>query len=229
MAPSTVLRWIALTLMNHVRPLGRMGLGGSSTITGNGFCLSRKLLERYPWQSYALSEDYHYYLSLVQKGERVRYVPEALVRSDMPTSFAQMRTQDIRWEAHDQQGSTRRIAWQLLRTGIRQRDFVRLEAIAELLTPPLSFMVGSGVLLLLAALVLRGTWQIGLGSFLVGGLFIYLASALYLIRMPLSAYRALLYAPGFMFWKLWVFFVLSRSKKHTSTWVRTSRPTSTPS
>ncbi len=39
-SPSTALRWIALTLMNHVRPLGRNGIGGSSTLTGNGMCLS---------------------------------------------------------------------------------------------------------------------------------------------------------------------------------------------
>ncbi len=35
-APSAALRLIAMTLMNHVRPLGRNGLGGSSTLTGNG-------------------------------------------------------------------------------------------------------------------------------------------------------------------------------------------------
>jgi glycosyltransferase involved in cell wall biosynthesis len=229
LASSTVLRWIALTLMNHVRPLGRMGIGGSSTITGNGFCLSRALLERYPWQSYSLAEDYHYYLSLVQHGERVRYVPEALVRSDMPTSFNQMRTQDIRWEAQDEAGTTWRTAWRLWRSGIREGDFKRVEAVAELLTPPLSLLVGSSVLLFLASLILGGGWQIGFGLFLVGGLFLYLGSALYLVRMPLAAYRALLYAPGFMLWKLWVYFVLSRSKKHTSTWVRTSRPNSTQS
>src|SRR5579875_954936 len=44
-------------------------------------------------------EDYQYYLTLVQHGEKVVFMPAALVRSEMPSTFAQMRTQDIRWEA----------------------------------------------------------------------------------------------------------------------------------
>ncbi len=136
-SPSTVLRWIALTLMNHVRTLGRNGIGASCAITGNGICLSRTLLEHYPWQSYALSEDYQYYLLLVLNGERVRYVPEALVRSHMPTTFSQMRTQDIRWEAHEDGKTKWQTAWQLLTIGLQQHDFVRIEAVAEFLTPPL--------------------------------------------------------------------------------------------
>src|SRR5258707_5085568 len=59
-SPSTALRLIALTLMNHVRPLGRNGIGASSTLTGNGMCLSRSLLLRYPWRSFAIAEDYQY-------------------------------------------------------------------------------------------------------------------------------------------------------------------------
>ena len=114
-SPSTALRLIALTLINHVRPLGRNGLGASSTLTGNGMCLSRALLMRYPWQAFSIAEDYQYYLTLVQHGERVRYVPEAIVRSQMPTTFAQMRTQDIRWESSERSQSTWRIALRLLR------------------------------------------------------------------------------------------------------------------
>src|SRR5204863_4035203 len=82
-SPSTALRWVALTLVNHVRSLGRNGLGASSTLNGNGMCLSRALLMDYPWQSSSLSEDYQYYLTLIEHGERVRYVPEAVVRSQM--------------------------------------------------------------------------------------------------------------------------------------------------
>jgi cellulose synthase/poly-beta-1,6-N-acetylglucosamine synthase-like glycosyltransferase len=81
---STALCWVALTLMNHVRPLGRNGLWGSSTLNGNGMCLTHDLLQRHPWQAFSLAEDYEYYLTLIEHGERVRYVPEAVVRSQMP-------------------------------------------------------------------------------------------------------------------------------------------------
>src|SRR5947209_1919436 len=104
-------------------------------------CLSRALLVDYPWQAFSLAADYQYYLTLVEHGERVRYVPQAIVRSQMPTTFSQMRTQDIRWESSGGGQSTWRVVWRLLEAGLKYRDFARLEAIAELLTPPLSFLV----------------------------------------------------------------------------------------
>ncbi len=223
---STALRWIALALINHVRPLGRNAIGGSSTLTGNGMCLSRDLLMRHPWQAFGIAEDYQYYLTLIQYGEWVRYVPEAIVRSQMPTTFAQMRTQDVRWEASQPQQAPWRIALRLLSTGIRMGSFIRIEAAVELLTPPLSFLVSACLLMFVASLLLWSPFEIVLILALLGGLAGYIATAFYLLRPPRTVYKALLHAPGFMSWKLWVHFVLSRSRKHRSEWVRTSRTSS---
>src|SRR5439155_22489765 len=119
---SAGLRWIAMTLMNHIRPLGRNALGYSSTLTGNGMCLRHSLLQRFPWKAFSLGEDYQYYLTLIEHGERVRYVPEAIVRSHMPVTFRQMRTQDVRWEASGEQSENSwRIALRLLRAGFANR------------------------------------------------------------------------------------------------------------
>lgn len=222
-SPSTALRWLALTLMNHVRPLGRNGLGASSNLSGNGMCLSRALLEQYPWRAFALAEDYQYYLTLIEHGERVRYVPDALVRSQMPTTFSQMRTQDIRWESSSGGESKWRVALRLLKAGLRNRDFARLEAIGELLTPPLSLLVGASLLALILSFVVWSLPEIAISLLLVGGLVGYVATALYVMRPPSEIYKALFHAPGFMLWKLWVIFVLRRSKKHSGEWVRTSR------
>jgi cellulose synthase/poly-beta-1,6-N-acetylglucosamine synthase-like glycosyltransferase len=222
-SPSTALRLIALTLMNHVRPLGRNGIGASSTLTGNGMCLSRDLLVRYPWQAFAIAEDYQYYLTLVQHGERVHYVPEAVARSHMPTTFARMRTQDVRWESSELGQPTWRIALKLLNAGLQLRNLVCFEAIAELLTPPLSFLVCWCLLTLIASLVVWSLPSLLLSLLLLGGLVCYLGTALYLLNPPREVYTALCYAPGFIVWKLWVYFVLSRNKKHSNEWVRTSR------
>lgn len=224
-SPNTALRWIALTLMNHVRPLGRDALGGSSTLTGNGMCLSRALLERHPWQAFGLTEDNQYYLALVVAGGRVRYVPGAVVRAVMPTSARQMLTQDIRWESRTP-GQTReawRTAARLVRAGMGQRDIVRLDAAAELLTPPLSVVVVWWALVLAAALALRAPVQVALAIVLGLGALGYVSSAFYLLRPPRRIYAALAYAPAFVMRKLWVYLVLGRSKKYTSQWVRTSR------
>lgn len=225
-APSTALRWVALTLINHVRPLGRNGLGYSATLTGNGMCLSHDILQRYPWQAFGIAEDYQYYLMLIQHGERVHYVPEAIARSQMPVTFEQMRTQDVRWEASAPQQSQLQVAWQLLRSGLRSKSLLQLEAIAELLTPPLSLLVASCLGVFIVSLMLFSPLQIVFGLLLVVGVSCYIATALYLMRAPSAVYKALLHAPGFVLWKLWVFFVLSRSSKHTKEWVRTARTSS---
>jgi len=225
-SPSTALRLIAMTLVNHVRPLGRNGLGASSTLTGNGMCLSRALLLRYPWQAFSQAEDYQYYLTLVEYGERVRYIPEAIVRSQMPTTFSQMRTQDIRWESADGNRSTGQNALRLLQSGLRNHDLARIEAIVELLTPPLSLLL-CGCLVLGIVSLGTGSWvELGISVFLLVGLLGYIGSALYLLRPPRAVYKALLHAPGFVLWKLWVYFVLRKSNKHKGEWVRTSRTAS---
>lgn len=224
-APSATLRWMAMTLINHVRPLGRNALGASSTLTGNGMCLSQSILMHHPWQAYSIAEDYQYYLSLVQQGERVRYVPEAVVRSQMPTTFTQMRTQDIRWEIANIGQQSWQIALGLLRAGMRSRDVVRIEAIAELLTPPLSFLVCICFLTLVSSLLAWSPPEVILSLLLNIGVFFYVGTAFYFLRPPLSTYKVLLSAPGFMLWKLWVYLVLRRRKKHTTVWERTPRNT----
>jgi cellulose synthase/poly-beta-1,6-N-acetylglucosamine synthase-like glycosyltransferase len=222
-SPSTALRWLALTLMNHVRPLGRNGLGCSSTLTGNGMCLSHALLERYPWQAFSLAEDYQYYLSLVKHGEKVRYMPDAIVRSEMPSTFAQMRTQDIRWESPDKSQPAWKTSLQLLNLGFRNRDAVRIEAIAELLTPPLSYLIGLSMLTLFGSLLLWSIPNMLMSLVIIVGLLFYLSTPFYLLHPPQTVLRAFLHAPGFMLWKLWVILVVKRSKKQTTEWIRTSR------
>ena len=222
-SPSTALRWLALTLMNHVRPLGRNGLGCSSTLTGNGMCLSHALLERYPWHSFSLAEDYQYYLNLVKHGEKVRYMPDAIVRSEMPSTFEQMRTQDIRWESPDKSQPAWKTSWQLLKLGIKKRDFVRIEAIAELLTPPFSYLIGWSILTFFGSLFLLSIPNMIISLVIIGGLLFYLSTPFYLLHPPRTVMRALLHAPGFMVWKLWVILVVRRSKKQTAEWIRTSR------
>lgn len=222
-APSTSLRSIGLTLIAYLRPLGRSSLGFSATLTGNGMCFVRNLLRRHPWRAFALGEDYLYYLTLVLHGERVRYVPDAVVQTAMPTTFAQQRTQDIRWESSQGFPSAWKIVGDLLSAGLRNRDIARIEAIAEFLTPSLSVLVFGCVGTLIAAVLLAFPVALLVSLLLMSGLLVYGGAGLYLLHPPSAVYKALLYAPLFMAWKLWVVLVLARTRKHTSAWVRTSR------
>src|SRR5260370_28945028 len=99
---------------------------------------------------------------------------------------------------------------------MRLSSFIRIEAVAELLTPPLSFLITTCLLLVVASLLLWTLPGTLLSVALLGGLFFYISTAFLLLHPPRAVYKALLYAPGFMLWKLWVYFVLSRSRKHTS-------------
>jgi cellulose synthase/poly-beta-1,6-N-acetylglucosamine synthase-like glycosyltransferase len=223
-ATSAALRWVALALANHVRPLGRYTLGSSASITGNGFCLTHALLQAHPWRAFGLTEDYQYYLSLVESGVRTHYAPDAVVLSAMPTTFRELRSQDVRWESMGAgQTPARVIAWRLLRAWLRARDLMRLEALIELLTPPLSLLCLSSALLAIAAVLMRDPLAL-IGAFvLMAGLSLYVSSAFLLLRAPIEAYRALLFAPWFALRKVWIIFVVSRRKRETSAWVRTSR------
>ena len=222
---TTALRWLALSLMNYIRPLGRNTLGGSSTLTGNGMCLTHEMLTRHPWQAFGLSEDYQYYLLAVADGAKVLFVPDANVRSVMPTTARQLQTQDIRWESLNPDASAwqRRIAWRLFSEGIRRLSWVRLDALAELLTPPLSVLVGGCAVLFAAAIILGAPLQIIVAASLVGAALVYAGSAFVLLRPPWGVYRGLIYAPAYVARKIWIVLVLRRLRKNTTTWVRTTR------
>ncbi len=230
--PPLALRWLALTLINYIRPLGRSVLGGSSTLTGNGMCFASALLERIPWQAFGLTEDYEQYLTLTLAGERVRFAPDAAVRALMPDTFAAMRAQDVRWESSGRGQSHLRWAARLLRTGIAQRDWPRIEAIFELLSPPLSQLVASVALVALvvvAVVALGGALTplaltlLALALILALGVAVYIGSAFYTVRPPWGTYRALASAPAFVLWKLWVAVALKRRSTRAGVWVRTSR------
>ncbi len=227
-SPAAALRWIAFTLMNDVRQYGRFVLGGSSSLLGNGMCFSHKLMLAHPWQAFALSEDYQHYLTLVQAGERIHFAPDAIVNTVMPTTFGQMRSQDIRWESDIPGESAWVVAFRLLRQGIRTRSIMPVDAAAELLTPPLSMVVAGGALALAGAALAQSPGEIIAGLALLAGLLCYIGAAFILGRPPRATYAALLHAPGFVAWKLWVVLVLKRRRKHATTWVRTSRSQTQP-
>jgi glycosyltransferase involved in cell wall biosynthesis len=224
-SPTAALRWLALSLMNYIRPLGRNNWAGSSTLTGNGMCLSRELLTHHPWRAFGLSEDYQYYLELVASGERVLFIPDAEVRSVMPNTARQLQSQDIRWESLDPDASSwqRHMALRLLVYGIRLRDWVRLDAFLELIIPPFSILVGGCALAVVGSVVLGSPAEIVLAALLLGALNSYVGSAFILLRPPLGVYRALVHAPAYVVRKLWIYFVLRRLRRHNGNWVRTSR------
>lgn len=215
------LRAVAFALFNHLRPLGRMRLGWSAGLKGNGMCFRREVFERFGWGSYSLAEDVEYHLLLVDGGIHVRYVPAAVVEAEMPTSLRQARSQQDRWERGRLDIARGRLG-PLLRGFLRDGDLARIDAALEVMLPPLSLMLGAVLLALLAAIALRSTSGGVLGILLLLLLSIHIVTGAALARLTPRAYLSLLRAPLYVVWKCWVYLV-ALVERTSKPWVRTER------
>jgi cellulose synthase/poly-beta-1,6-N-acetylglucosamine synthase-like glycosyltransferase len=240
MSWNTSLRYAALAVLHYLRPLGRMLLGGSAGLKGNGMVLTGEVLTEQFWSG-SITEDIEAHMSLLLAGTSVKFAPGAVVWGEMPLTFEQSQTQLNRWEAGRLQ-MARKYVPQLLGAAARslrrfelRKVYLYLDAALEHLIPPFTLLCAaaaaclgaSGVIWL--ANILNGpkigwvTWaNLILALGLVFGQVLYLLSGLALVKAPPAIYRNLLYAPWFMLRKLGQ---LTGVLVHRgpSTWVKTPR------
>ncbi len=215
------LRAVAFALFNHLRPLGRTALGWSCGLKGTGMCFSAAVVRQFGWNTFSLTEDVDYHVTLLKAGLRVAYAPTAIVWSAMPTSLKQAQSQQMRWERGRLELVRRHVPhllWQTLRTG----NTALFDAAMEILAPPLSVLAGLIVCCCAAGFLLPSSFGFRLGLALVVALSLYVLIGLRLARLPLAAYRSLLFAPAYIVWKLWVYGVALVAPGERR-WVRTQR------
>ncbi|MDR3709365.1 MAG: glycosyltransferase family 2 protein [Capsulimonadaceae bacterium] len=218
----------ALGLVHYVRPLAREALGLSVGLKGNGMCFSADLLDVVSWRGASLTEDIELGLDLVEKhGVRVRFVPGAVVRAQMPTSRAAAATQRRRWE-HGRHEIVRRRAMPMFVRGLLTRNWMLLDASLDLLIPPVAeigafLLAWGGVTLLIASLGARPILPMVAWTVAAAGFMVYILGGFRLSGAPAEAYRALLAGPFYMVWKIVT--VLPRPKRlgRKEGWVRTQR------
>jgi cellulose synthase/poly-beta-1,6-N-acetylglucosamine synthase-like glycosyltransferase len=211
---------LAFMGFNVIRPRGRQKLGLSVGIFGNGFGLRREVLERLPYEARSTTEDLEYHLTLVDAGIRVEFLNSAQVVSEAPASSSGATTQRARWEG----GRFRMMKQWSPRLLVRVLNgrLRLLEPLLDLLGLPLAYEVG----LLAVALCLP-----------IGWLRFYAASAFALIAFHIlvaaangpdfrGAMKALLTAPLYILWKLWMFPRIWLASRSDAPWVRTSRDAS---
>jgi cellulose synthase/poly-beta-1,6-N-acetylglucosamine synthase-like glycosyltransferase len=218
---ASALRFGGFALMNTIRPLGKQRLGLSCGLGGTGMAFTRGLLRRVPWTSTGLAEDGEYHMRLVLAGERVEFVADASVSSPMPTTLRGHSSQQARWE----QGKLHLIkSWSppLLRSGLRERDVVRLHAGLECLIPPQSLIVLGNVGAMIAGLLLGSRRLVALSSITLVAHLTFVLAGLRLVGAPRQVYRALLTAPALIATKLALYARLLTGGGPTS-WVRTAR------
>jgi cellulose synthase/poly-beta-1,6-N-acetylglucosamine synthase-like glycosyltransferase len=239
-SPVVGLRYVAMTMVNYVRPLGRMLLGGSAGLKGNGMLFRAELLHQHEWTGH-LTEDIALHMSLIAAGEQVLFAPDAVVWSEMPTTLVRSTTQNERWE-RGRVEMLRRYVPRLLRNATRAlgsgewgQAYRNFDAAMEHLIPPFTVLLALSILLSAAAILLFALtlWlarsalfsaaiNIFLTLFLVLGQTIYIGIGLRLARIPKEIYRALLHAPAFMLWKL-VLYARVVAGRQQKGWVRTAR------
>lgn len=244
---SVGLRYAAFAVIHYLRPLGRMVLGGSAGLKGNGMVFATDILRSHRWSA-SVTEDIEFHMALLLDGERVTFAPDAVVWGEMPQHLTDAETQNVRWEQGRLQLARRYVppllqdvgkAW---RRGDTGRSFRAFDAIMEHLIPPFSVLVGlSGLSLLVAFLLPPLPWKRPLGqsqrterpaklkkvSLLLNagilcGQIIYLLSGLRLVRAPKLVYKSLIYAPVFILWKIWHYLLIVFSRDEQG-WVRTVR------
>ncbi|MFV9507156.1 MAG: glycosyltransferase family 2 protein [Oscillochloridaceae bacterium umkhey_bin13] len=217
---STAFRAAALTVLHYLRPQGRMVIGGTTGLKGNGMVFATALLRDRPFSG-GLTEDIEYHMELVLDGERAMFAPDAVVWAEMPHTLKASDSQHARWE-RGRVEMLQRYVPQLLREAVRRRSFVLFDAAMEQLIPPFSVLVGASVAALGAGVVLRSKPAVVLGSALVGGQAIYVVTGLALAGAPPKTYQALLYAPVMMVWKILLYLRVLFGRGPQG-WVRTTR------
>ena len=221
------LRAAALAVLHFLRPQGRMVLGGSVGLKGNGMVFHHSILDRHEWST-SVTEDIEFHMSLVLDGERVVFAPDATVWAEIPNGLRDSDTQNVRWEQGRIEMAKAYVPRLLSQAFFRQSGPKRLsrlvmfDAAMEHLIPPSSIMLVLTFVTLALALITGSVPGYYLVAFLLLGQAIYLFSGMLLAGIPTKAYQAIIYIPIFLCWKTWLYVgVVFNPEKQG--WVRTKR------
>lgn len=211
------LQYIAWLAFNELRLQGREQLKVSVGILGNGFALSRKVLETVPYEAGSIAEDMEYHLRLVDAGYAVRFLDNVKVLSDAPNQGDNAAVQRTRWEG----GRFRLIREHvpLLFKGVLQGKTRLIEPLAELLLLPLAYHL----LLLLATLLIPLPL---LQGYAVAALLLVVAHVLLAIVLAggnRDDFKVLATVPFYILWKLTLMPKLWRNARNDAQWQRTER------
>jgi cellulose synthase/poly-beta-1,6-N-acetylglucosamine synthase-like glycosyltransferase len=218
----------AFSLFNGVMQFGLNALGSSAGFKGNGMCFSTRGLRHRPWRSYGLVEDMEYSWTLRVRGEKIRFVPDALVYGAMlPSGGKAAEGQRLRWEF-----GRREIRKKYLGPLLQSPELgwgEKAVSACELTIPSMAWLAIIYVFVValdtLAWFELSAPeFGVARGLLLMCGVAMTLALALYTIspflvmRLPWRYSWAIIFFPFYMVWKL-----LISLQGRPRQWVRTAR------
>ena len=195
-----------MRLANRIRNQAKANLGLSARLMGDAMCIARGVLETHPFGAGSLAEDREYGIQLIAHGVRIGFVPEAVSRGQATARWRDATGQRLRWYAGVLQ-LQRRYIGPLLKAAARQRSADALAQALDLAVLPFS-LVCALALLLAAVTALMPSVSIGallvLSLSLAGAALAYPVVGLLAERAPWSGFRALIYGPFYVAWRVWV-------------------------
>jgi cellulose synthase/poly-beta-1,6-N-acetylglucosamine synthase-like glycosyltransferase len=203
------LRALAVLLFNRTRNRGRARAGLPASMLGNGMMLSRELLQTHPWSAFSAVEDLEFGTQCRIQGIRPRFVGDQGVRGPLPIGYQAGIGQRLRWEG-GRFYVLRRLAPALIARLARHPDLATIDALLDLVVPPLWILVlvtALGLLMSLAATVLN---VVAVAAPAVWTACVVLALIHVLLGLkagdaPRGSYRTLVALPGFFVWKVTVY------------------------
>lgn len=201
---------------NGLRPLGRVALGLSAGLAGNGFCLTRRTVMEVPYLAHSIVEDLEYHLVLLRSGRQVDFCSHVWVKARMPTTQRAARIQRVRWE---------RGRWLMIKTHAPRllADLMRghlraFDGLTDVLMPPMSVVLLGLLPALVAGSGLQQILALG-GVGIVAGHYL-VAAWLYgsLSALPWLA----IYMPWYVVEKSWMMVHSFVTERHVP-WIRTER------
>ena len=216
-SPRSRLQHVAWLAFNELRLAGRDQLNLSVGILGNGFALSRAVLEAVPYSAGSIAEDLEYHLRLVKAGFSVRYLDSVTVRADAPNQDANAAVQRSRWEG----GRFRLIGEHVpsLFVEVMRGQIRLLEPLAELLLLPLAYHVLLLLLTLFMPFPAVRLYAFGALSLV----FAHVLTAIFVGGGGIRDIKALLSVPFYILWKLALMPKLFRHSRRETQWQRTGR------
>ncbi len=231
-SPSASFRYAALACRHHLRPLARCRLGASSGLYGNGMMFRRDVMTGRRWTG-DLVEDAEFQLELLLDGERVVYVPEAVLWAEMPHDIAQATSQNERWERGRLELVRRYVPTLIRRVVTDRRGRVALaDAALDLAVPPISVLVAMLTVSTSVATIGAASGRrlarglLGANIAAVATVTAHILAGLVAVRAPRSVYRHLWSAPVIVLWKVRLWWSVAVSRDEV-TWTRTQRNSET--
>jgi cellulose synthase/poly-beta-1,6-N-acetylglucosamine synthase-like glycosyltransferase len=224
---SSEMTRIGFLLYNYIRALGRTVIHCPTGLHGNGMCFSVDVIKEVPWKAYSLAEDLEYGLQLLLQGYQTDFAPEAVVLATMPQQSTHAESQHARWEG-GRFPVIRRYSIPLLRASVLRWSYKYFDRLIDLITPALVnlLVMNLGMFLLSFILYLIGINMMGMFAMLWGVVsivgFLHLFLGLVASGADRSTYKALLYLPKYVFWKMSFLGKLLRTAS-SDEWIRTTR------